>query len=131
VNLSSPQTAPTPLPIPRLRSPSSNRWWPLEFDDIAFRIRDVDGRTLSFRAAAGLHWANDNPTRLKLHANTGCVERLYPKAKVIEVSPFNAWRRAAGTPQLAIDWHKVNQGSAGPQLDQAYRILSALDRASK
>jgi hypothetical protein len=69
--------------------------------------------------------------RLKFAANGGLVERFHAKAKVIKISPFNAWRRAAGTPQLAVDWHKVNQGSAGPQLDQTYRLLSALDRASK
>jgi hypothetical protein len=69
--------------------------------------------------------------RFKHAANTGFVERLYPKAKVIKIAAFNAWRRAACTPQLAVDRHKVNQRSAGPQLDQTYRILSALDRASK
>jgi hypothetical protein len=31
----------------------------------------------------------------------------------------------------APDRHKVNQGSASPELDETYRILSALDRASK
>jgi hypothetical protein len=69
--------------------------------------------------------------RLERAANAGFIERFYPKAKMIKISPFNAWRRAAGTPQLAVDWHKVNQGSASPQLDQPNRILSALDRASK
>jgi hypothetical protein len=69
--------------------------------------------------------------RFEHAANAGFIERFYPKAKMIEISPFNAWRRAAGTPQLAVDRHKVNQGSAGPQLDQTNRILSALDRASK
>jgi hypothetical protein len=69
--------------------------------------------------------------RFKHAANAGFIERFYPKAKMIKISPFNAWRRAAGSPQLAADRHKVNQGSAGPQLDQTNRILSALDRASK
>jgi len=69
--------------------------------------------------------------RFKHAANAGFIERFHPKAKMVKISPFNAWRRAAGTPQLAVDWHKVNQGSAGPQLDQTNRILSALDRASE
>jgi hypothetical protein len=69
--------------------------------------------------------------RFKRAANAGFVERFYPKAKMIEISPFSARRSAAGTPQLAVDWHKVNQGSAGPQLDQTYRLLPALDRASQ
>src|SRR6266403_1406009 len=69
--------------------------------------------------------------RFEHAANAGFIERFYPKAKMIEISPFNARRRAAGSPQLAVDRHEVNQGSAGPQLDQTNRILSALDRASK
>jgi hypothetical protein len=69
--------------------------------------------------------------RFKHAANTGFVKRLHPKAKVIQIAAFNAWCRAAGTPQLTVDRHKVNQGSAGPQLDQTYRILSAFNRASK
>ena len=114
-----------------LRSPSSNRRRPLELDDIAFRIRDVNGRTLPFRAVARFRGAGSYPTRFKYAADAGFIERFYPKAKMIEISPFNAWRRAAGTPQLAVDWHEVNQGSARPQLDQTNRILSALDRASE
>jgi hypothetical protein len=114
-----------------LRSPSSNRRRPLELDDIAFRIRDVNGRTLPFRAVARFRGAGSYPTRLKYAADAGFIERFYPKAKMIEISPFNAWRRAAGTPQLAVDWHEVNQGSARPQLDQTNRFLSALDRASE
>src|SRR5712671_101780 len=69
--------------------------------------------------------------RFEHAANAGFIERFYPKAKMIEISPFNARRRAAGSPQLAVDRHEVNQGSAGPQLDQTNRILSALDGASK
>jgi isoquinoline 1-oxidoreductase subunit alpha len=69
--------------------------------------------------------------RFERAANASFIERFYPKAKMIKISTFNARRRAAGTPQLAVDRHKVNQRSAGPQLDQANRILSALDRASK
>jgi len=69
--------------------------------------------------------------RFKHAANTDFVERLYPKAKVIKIAAFNAWRRATSSPQLAPDRHKVNQGSASAQLDETYRILSALDRASK
>jgi len=69
--------------------------------------------------------------RFEHAANAGFIERFYPKAKMVEISPLDARRRAAGTPQLAVDRHQVNQGSAGPQLDQTDRILSALDRASK
>jgi hypothetical protein len=113
----------------RLRS--SYRRWPFELDDIAFRIRDVDGRTLSFRTVARFRGADDHSSHFKRAANAGFVERFYPKAKMIEISPFSARRGAARTPQLAVDWHEVNQGSAGPQLDQTYRILPALDRASQ
>src|SRR6267378_1690512 len=69
--------------------------------------------------------------RFEHAANAGFIERFYPKAKMIKISPFNARRRAAGTPQLALDGHKVDQRSAGPQLDQTNRILSALDRTPK
>jgi hypothetical protein len=69
--------------------------------------------------------------RFKHAANTGFVERIYPKAKVIQIAALNAWRRATSSPQCAPDRHKVNQGSASPQLDETYRILSALERASK
>jgi hypothetical protein len=57
--------------------------------------------------------------RLKLPANVICVERFYSKAKMIKISPFNARRSATRPPQLAVEWHKVNQRSAGPKLDQA------------
>jgi hypothetical protein len=67
--------------------------------------------------------------RVERAANTDFVERLYPKTKVIKIAAFNARRGAAGTSQLAVDWHKVDQGSTGPKLDQTDRILSALDRA--
>jgi hypothetical protein len=50
---------------------------------------------------------------------------------MIEISPFGARRSTAGPPQFAVDWHKINQGSACSQLNQTYRILSALDRASQ
>jgi hypothetical protein len=69
--------------------------------------------------------------RFKHAANTRFVERLYPKAEVIKIAAFNAWRRATSSPQLAPDRHQVNQGSTGPQLDQTYRIPSAFNRASK
>jgi hypothetical protein len=69
--------------------------------------------------------------RFKHAPNTGFVERLYPKAKMIKIAALNAWRRATRSPQLAPDRHKVNQGSASAQLDETYRILSALNRASK
>jgi len=69
--------------------------------------------------------------RFKDGANAGFIERFYPKAKMIEISPFGARRSAAGPPQLAVDRHKINQGSARSQLNQTYRILSALDRASQ
>src|SRR5450755_2272558 len=109
----------------------NNRRRSLKFDDIVFRIRDVDGRTLPFSAVTRLREADDYSMRLKFAANGGLVERFYSKAKVIKIFPFNAWGRAASTSQLAVDWHKVNQRSAGPQLHQTYRLLSALDRASK
>jgi hypothetical protein len=52
--------------------------------------------------------------RFKHAANAGFIERFDAKAKMIEISPFNTGRRAAGTPQLAVDRHQVNQGSASP-----------------
>jgi hypothetical protein len=69
--------------------------------------------------------------RFQHAANTGFIERFHPKTKMIEISSFRARRSAAGTPQLAFDRHEVNQRSAGPQLHQTYRILSAFDRASQ
>ena len=69
--------------------------------------------------------------RLKHTANAGFIERFYPKAKMIEISPLGARRCAAGPPQFAVDRHEINQGSARSQLNQTYRILSALDRASQ
>jgi hypothetical protein len=69
--------------------------------------------------------------RFKDGANAGFIERFYPKAKMIEISPLGARRCAAGPPQFAVDRHEINQGSARSQLNQTYRILSALDRASQ
>jgi hypothetical protein len=93
---------------------SYNRRRPFELDNIAFRIRDVDGRTLPFSAVARLHRADDYAMRLKCAANGGLVERFYSKAKVIKISPFNAWRRATGTSQLAVDWHKSQPAIGRP-----------------
>jgi hypothetical protein len=109
----------------------STKRWPFEFDDITLWIREVDRWTLSFGAVARFHWPYDYSMRFKHAANTAFVERLYPKAKVIKVAAFKAGRRATSPPRLAPDRHKVNQGSASPKLDETYRILSALDRASK
>jgi hypothetical protein len=69
--------------------------------------------------------------RFQHAADAGFIERFHPKAKMIKISPFGARRCAAGTPQLAVDWHKINQGSTRSQLNQTYRILPALDRASQ
>jgi hypothetical protein len=69
--------------------------------------------------------------RFENAANAGFIEGLHPKAKMVEVSAFSARRSAAGTPQLAVDRHQINQGSTRSQLNQTYRILSTLDRASQ
>jgi hypothetical protein len=69
--------------------------------------------------------------RFKHAANAGFIERFHPEAEMINISPFNARRSAAGTPQLAIHWHQVNQGSTRSQLHQTYGSLSAFDRASQ
>src|SRR5450631_1001462 len=95
-------------PIPSHLSPSNNRWWPFQLDDITFWVRDVDGWTLPFGAVARFHWSCDYSMRFKHATNTGFVERLYPKAKVIKIAAFNAWRRATSSPQLAPDRHKIN-----------------------
>ena len=111
----------SPLPLFIVEAVRLNRQRrSLKFDDITFRIRDIDGRTLPFSAVARLHRAHGYSMRLKFATNGELVERFYSKAKVIKISPFNAWRRAASTSQLAVDWHKVNQGSARPQLHQTY-----------
>src|SRR5271167_1570523 len=99
---------------------SDDRSRPLQFHDITFRVRDVNGWPLSLSSEPRRHGAHGNSLCLKLLANADCVERLYPKAKVIKISPFSARRSTTRTPQLAIDWHEINQRSAGPQLDQAY-----------
>src|SRR5208283_185868 len=91
-----------------------------ELDDIAFRVRDVDGRTLSLRAVARLGRACRDAMRLEQPANAGFVERLDPKAQVIQIPPFRTRRRAAGTAQFAVNRHEIDHGPAGPQLHEAY-----------
>jgi hypothetical protein len=69
--------------------------------------------------------------RFKHAANPGYIERFHPEAEMINISPVNARRSAAGTPQLALHRHQVNQGSTRSQLHQTYGVLSAFDRASQ
>jgi hypothetical protein len=59
------------------------------------------------------------------------VERLYSKAEVVQIAALLARCDPAGAPELAIYWHKIEQGPAGAKLDQSERILAALDRAAE
>jgi hypothetical protein len=121
----------TTLAIAGIPSSTGSRRRPFELDDITFRILAINGRSLAFGTVARFRRARGNPLRLEFPANACRVERFHPEANMIQVAAFRARRSAAGTPQLAIDRHKINQGPAGPKLDQPYRILSPLDRATE
>src|SRR5208283_5338108 len=98
----------------------SSRRRSFELNDVAFRVRDIDGRTLSLSAVTRLGRARRDAMRFKQTANAGFVERLEPKAQVIQVSPFRTRRCPACTAQFAVNRHQIDHGPAGPQLYEAY-----------
>jgi len=106
-------------------------WRSLELDNIPFWVRNIDGGAFSFCAETRGNRADFDAMRLQMVANTRLIEWLYPKAEVIQVSPFCAWRCAADSPKFAIDWHEINDGSARAQLNQAYVASMSLDRTAK
>jgi len=64
-------------------------------------------------------------------ANARFVESFHPKTEVIQVARFLSRRCAAGSAELAIHGHEINDGSAGTQLNQANFVLASLQRASE
>src|SRR3990167_106778 len=103
----------------------------LEFDDIAFRVRDVDRWTFTFRAVTRFRRARRDSMCRKMAADCRRVERFDAKAEMIEVAAFLAGRGTPCPAEFAVDRHQVQQRPARPQLNQPYEILAPLDRASK
>ena len=110
---------------------ASANWRAFEFNNIAFRVGDIEGRAFSLCAIARGDRANLDALRLQMAANTRFVEWFHPETEVIQVASVLAWRRAAGTAEFAIDGHEINDRSAGAQLNQANFILAPFHRASE
>jgi len=67
--------------------------------------------------------------RLQPPANGNPVERLNPKAEVIEVAALRAWSRPARAAKLAIHRHEIEKRSTSAELDQTDGLLPPLDHA--
>ena len=104
---------------------------PLELDDVAFGVRDIQGRAFALRAVALLHRSGGMAVRCQLAPDRRLVERVDPEAEVIQVAALRSRRRTACTPEHAVDRHEIDQRAAGAQLDQADRILATLDPATE
>ena len=64
-------------------------------------------------------------------ANARFVEWFYPETEVIQVACFLCWCCAAGSTEFAVHGHKINDRSAGAQLNQANFVLTSLYRTSE
>ena len=91
----------------------------LQFDRVAFRIRQVEGRPVAFGAVACLDLPHRHAVRDEVSLDGSGVERLDAQAEVIDVARRRARCRAAGTAERAIDPHEVDQRASGAQLHQA------------
>src|SRR5688572_23949522 len=119
--------------LERTSQPSSSRvpWRPLEFDDVAFGIADIERRPLAFRAVARACFTDLDSLLGQVGADLGLIVPVERDAEVIEVAPFLAWRRAAHAAHLAVDRHQIDQGAAGPYLGQSDLRLLALHPAAQ
>lgn len=92
-------------------------WRPFELDNIALWVGNVDRRAFSFRSVSGSQRACFNVVSCQLAANGLFVEGLDAEAKVIEVSSFLPWWRAAGHTKLTTHRNEVDKRASGPKLN--------------
>jgi hypothetical protein len=109
----------------------SGRRGAFEFDYIAFRIRDVEGRPFAFRPIARFGWTSFNVVRSQVSSDARFMEWLNPEAEVIQVPRLPAGCGPARLAEPPCDGHQVKQGTACPQLKQPNIILASLDRAAQ
>jgi len=106
-------------------------WRAFEFDDIAFRVRKINGRPCALRAIARDDRTDTDAQRPQMAANFGFVEWFQSKAEVIQVARLLSWRRATSSAKLAVHGNKIDDRPAGAQLDQANCVLSFLNRTAE
>jgi hypothetical protein len=103
----------------------------LKFDNIGFRVGDIDGRALALSTVACGDRADLDALCLQMAANVRFVEWLHPDAEVIHVAPFPSWRRASGFAEFAVHWNEINERPTGTQLYKADFVLPPLYGASE
>src|SRR5688572_22142506 len=120
-----------PSLLPRYASSSRVPWRPLQLDDIAFRIADVERWSLALGAIARARLANLDSLRRQIGTDLCLVIAVKRDAEMIEVAPFLARRGATHSAKLAVDRHEIDQGLSGAHLRQSDLGLLALHRATE
>jgi hypothetical protein len=105
--------------------------WPLELDDVALWVRDVDGGPLSLCPIAQGDRTGLDAVCLEMATKARLIKWVYPKAEMIQVASFLSGCCAACPAEFAIDGHEIEDGSARSQLNQADLVLASLDRTSE
>lgn len=103
----------------------------LEFHDIAFRIRDIEGRAFPLGPVAQLDWASLHAMRGQMPSEFRFIEGFHPEAEVIQVPRLPSGCPATGPADRPIHGDEVEDGPAGAELDQAEVILPSLHSAAE
>ena len=105
--------------------------WTFEFNDVALRVRNVDGWALTLCTISRSQRSGFDAVGFKMAANGGFIEWLNPKAEVIDVSALLAGRRASSTSKFSVYRDEVNERASSTKLNQTNRVLTSLDGASE
>src|ERR1700751_4207995 len=90
------------------RTPSRARR-SLQFDGVALRVGDVDGRPFAFRAVARLDRPRVRAARLEIALDARGVEGFDAKEEMIEIATLSRRRRATGAAELSVHGHEVDE----------------------
>jgi hypothetical protein len=105
--------------------------WTFELNHVSLWIRGIDGRAFALRAVPLLDSAGFVAIPRELVPYDCFVERLDPQAEVVHVSALLAGCGSAGTPELPVDRHQVNEGTAGAELNETDLFLAPLNSATE
>lgn len=100
-------------------------WRTFQFDNVAFRVSDVDGWALPLCAIARRNRTNLDPESLQMMADSRLVERLHLETEVIQVACVLSRRGAASPAKFAIYRYQIDESCTGAELDQTDFFLAA------
>src|SRR5436190_10214276 len=117
---------PTSTTKSRSRSLAVRR--PLQLDDVALRVADVERGAASLRAVTRLHFADLDAGGGQVRAQAWLVELGQRQAEVIEVAALGARPCAAHLAERPVQRDQVDQLGSGAQLIEAEPLLRLLQR---